>query len=59
MTNLEWSGSQHPDAPDCYWQDDETGEAVCAGCASRAAKIGDIQHAPGCPESEGTGYDHG
>lgn len=40
----EWSGSQHPDAPDRYWLDDETGEAVCAHCSERGTTIAAIRH---------------
>lgn len=40
----EWSGHPHPDAPDEYWRDDETGEAVCATCSERAATIAAIKH---------------
>ena len=43
-----WSGTPHPDAPDNYWQDDETGEAVCAYCAHRAATITEVVHLRGC-----------
>jgi len=30
-----WSGSPHPDDPDNAWQDDATGEAVCAAALAR------------------------
>jgi hypothetical protein len=44
----EWSGAPHPDCPDGAWQDDETGEAVCAYCAERAPRLEEITHAQGC-----------
>lgn len=46
----EWSGQPHPDAPDEYWRDDETGESVCAHCAERGATIAAVQHRHPCPK---------
>jgi hypothetical protein len=52
MTDKEWSGSPHPDAPDDIWVDDATGQHVCSHCGGRKFTVdADLVHhcdTPGC-----------
>jgi hypothetical protein len=45
---VTWSGGPHPDRPDDAWEDDVTGEAVCAHCGQRGPTLGTIPHAADC-----------